>query len=215
MHWSLCSTASLVSDRSASPKEPSAPWGQGVPPRGASDTLRTQLVQAQAGDREAFAGLYEQCGPAVHALLRAMLPADQVADVHQEVFLAAWLALPRFQIDGDFTVWVYGIARNQLRRHMRGQRRELRKRQAAAQRVPAKEDRSPLDQLDRNDRAARILTHFQRLAPGDRELLGLRLIQGLSAAEMARLLSSTPGSVRVRVHRALVRLRQLCQEDLA
>ena len=180
-------------------------------------SMKEQVTRAQAGDRAAFSCLYEECGPPVHALLRAMLPADQVADVHQEVFLAAWLALPRFRADGDFVVWVYGIARNQVRRSLRGQRRELRKRKAAEQRVAQQEalNSSAHDRIEQHERAARVLAHFQQLGRDERELLGLRLIEGLSPTEIARLLSSTPGSVRVRVHRALARLRQLCQEDSA
>lgn len=217
MNWSLSWTASLSSalppSSDAVPTPPA--WGSSasVPAdtAGAAGDLRVQ--HAQAGDTGAFTQLYDDCGPAVHALLRAMLPRDQVEDLHQEVFLAAWAALARLDPQADFRPWVYGIARNLVRRHLRKESREARKRDQAANQVPAIEANE--EGRRRRERAERVLFQLRKLPAAERELLGLRLIEGMSPSEIAVWTGSSPGSVRVQVHRALARLRALCQEDEA
>lgn len=180
-------------------------------------SLEELVKRAQAGDREAFGLVYERSAPAVHGLLRASLAQQQCEDLHQEIFVAAWVALPRFDVQQAFTPWVYGIARNLLRQRLR----ELARRRTHSQvmdELPAEASvRAAVPTADQADvarkRAERALQHLHRLPEAEREILGLRIIEGMSAQAIAQLLQSTPGSVRVRVHRALQRLRRLCQED--
>jgi RNA polymerase sigma-70 factor (ECF subfamily) len=61
-------------------------------------------------------------------------------------------------------------------------------------------------------RARRLLA---RLPAGQRRLLLLRVVTGLSAEETGYVLDMTPGAVRVAQHRALARLRQLAAKDEA
>jgi RNA polymerase sigma-70 factor (ECF subfamily) len=177
-----------------------------------------ELVRlSKEGDRDAFAQVYEQCAPAVHALLRASLPQQQCEDLHQEVFVAAWSKLDRFDLGQPFTPWVYGIARNMLRQRFRELARQ-RTRSMALDEIPASTASglgasSGADGHASKLRAERALHHLQTLPDAEREILGLRIIEGLGAQAIAELIQSTPGSVRVRVHRALQRLRRLCQEE--
>lgn len=214
MNWSLSWTARLSSALPPSSDAVPTPaaWGSSasVPASAAGDP---RVERAQAGDSAAFTQLYDDCGPAVQAMLRAMIPRDQVEDLHQEVFLTAWSALARFDSRADFRPWVYGIARNLVRRHLRKEGREARKRDQATQRAPMLHAQDV--DLERRERVERVLAQLRKLPAAERELLGLRLIEGMSPSEIAVWVGSSPGSVRVRVHRALARLRALCQEDEA
>src|SRR5918998_985446 len=68
-------------------QEAAAPQPAPAPPEAA-------LVEAvRAGDREAFAGLYEIFAPMVHGILLARVPFDEVGDLVQEVFLVAFRKL--------------------------------------------------------------------------------------------------------------------------
>lgn len=188
---------------------------------GGSAGLSDLVRRSKGGDRDAFALVYEQCAPAVHALLRASLPREQCEDLHQEVFVAAWSTLPRFNVQQPFVPWIYGIARNLLRQRLRQLARN-RTSSAMMEDIPAEASPVPLLQMDQrasgqagspSSRAEQALRHLHSLPEAEREILGLRIIEGLGAHEIAELLQSTPGSVRVRVHRALQRLRRLCLED--
>jgi RNA polymerase sigma-70 factor (ECF subfamily) len=62
------------------------------------------------------------------------------------------------------------------------------------------------------DEHAAIRHAFDRLSPRDRDLLELRVVAGLSADEVATVLSMRPGAVRMAQHRALERLRALLDD---
>ena len=180
-------------------------------------SLPELVRRSKEGDRDAFALVYEQCAPAVHALLRASLPQEQCEDLHQEVFVAAWSTLARFDLRQPFTPWVYGIARNLLRQRLRELARH-RSSSVALEELPATAGMGASHPSNgelhtARSRAERALRHLHALPDSEREILGLRIIEGLGAQAIAELIQSTPGSVRVRVHRALQHLRRLCQEE--
>jgi RNA polymerase sigma-70 factor (ECF subfamily) len=178
-------------------------------------SLPELVRRSKQGDRDAFAKVYEQCAPAVHGLLRASLPREHCEDLHQEVFVTAWTQLDRFDARQSFPPWVYGIARNLLRQRFR----ELARRRSssvAIDELPAPAEAGaggPLGGARSSGRARAeyALRQLHTLPEAERELLGLRIIEGLSAQAIAELIQSTPGSVRV--HRALQRQRRLCQEE--
>jgi RNA polymerase sigma-70 factor (ECF subfamily) len=83
-----------------------------------------------------------------------------------------------------------------------------------AQRVVAP-GASPSKQVLRKELQGRVLAALAALAPTDREVLVLRYLEQLSTAEVAAVLEITPGAVKSRQLRALVRLRVLLADDLA
>lgn len=201
-------------DDSARPLVPAPAEERARGPRVAEES--TWIARAQRGDASAFAQLYEHSAPAVNALLHAYLPADRVEDAHQEVYLAAWQALPRFRIGSPWHPWLYGIARNLARRAHREQARLTRTR-STEETTPevCADPAQPLLDEEHRMRVQRLLGLLQRLPDRERELLALRLIEGLTPSDIATHLDSTPGSVRVRLHRALTRLRAMAQEAQA
>ena len=73
--------------------------------------------------------------------------------------------------------------------------------------LPALE--TPSQHAEAQELAARLEQALDRLPPGQREVLLLARLGGLDAAEIAAVTGSTPGAVRVALHRALRRLRDL------
>jgi RNA polymerase sigma-70 factor, ECF subfamily len=79
------------------------------------DRLHEQLlvVRCQAGDGDAFEELVAHYYPRLRYYLRRLLPReDEVDDVLQEVWLAAFRALPRLSDPAALAAWLYRIARN-------------------------------------------------------------------------------------------------------
>jgi RNA polymerase sigma-70 factor, ECF subfamily len=72
----------------------------------------------------------------------------------------------------------------------------------------------PADAALRRERRVHVRAALGRLAPADREVLALRFLERLTTAEAAAVLAVTPGAVRLRVMRALDRLRELLGGDL-
>jgi RNA polymerase sigma-70 factor (ECF subfamily) len=181
-----------------------APDGAG---RAATPTVTVALVTpatveawsraAAAGDRGAFARLFEAYGRVVHAVLLARVPARETEDLAQEVFLSAWRSLRRLRDPAAFGPWICRIARNRatdfLRR--RGHRRTEPLEEPAVGAPPSAEAREALEAI-------------RALPSAYRETLLLRLVEGLSGPEIAARTGRTPGSVRVNLHRGMRLLRE-------
>jgi RNA polymerase sigma factor (sigma-70 family) len=163
-------------------------------------------------EHDAFVGLCRQHGPAIHAYLARRTGRQGADDVFGEVWLQAYAA--RATYDGRLGTplpWLYGIARNVLRTHWRGQQRA----EAVLQQI----DPDPWSEADdRLDAAARLdeLRHaLGQLTEAEREVLLLVAWERLTPAEVARALDIPQGTARSRLHRArLLKRGELATESV-
>jgi len=157
---------------------------------------------ARDGDRNAFAVLYDHHVRFVHTLLLGYAPPDDVPDLAQEVFLAAWLRIGTLRDAAAFPGWLGAIARNLGRMHVRVQRDHV-------SLTPDIRSRhvEPEDVLD----AERALALINTLPETFREPLLLRLVDGMDGEEIAACLDMTHAAVRVNLHRGMKRLRELLE----
>ncbi len=138
-----------------------------------------------------------------------------VADVVADTFLAAVDSARTFDPDrGQPLPWLIGIAHNKLRRLHRRRHYEY---DAAARttgrRLLDDDDIAELEnRIDAAARGARALGLLDRLTPGQRELIELVDIHGLTPAETARVFGITTGLARIRLHRARAALRKALDE---
>lgn len=154
------------------------------------------VASARAGDREAFARLYELYAPLVHGVLLARVPYDEARDLAQDVFLVAFRKLGSLRDASRFGPWVAMIARNRatdFRRRVR-ETEELREEFAQAR--------------TRETEASEVLEIIRGLPEAYRETLVLRLVEGMTGPEIAARTGLQPASVRVNLHRGMKLLRQ-------
>jgi RNA polymerase sigma-70 factor, ECF subfamily len=149
------------------------------------------------GDSAAFAGLVERHRARLRALAFAVLgEREETEDVVQETLLRAYLGLDTLRDHDRFGSWLGSIAVNLARMRRRQPRREtlpLYERTIAAADEPETTVGDALAALPREAR----------------ELLLMHYVEGVHCAEMAERLGCSAGAVRVRLHRARERLRQL------
>jgi RNA polymerase sigma-70 factor (ECF subfamily) len=90
-----------------------------------SDDQRTLLLSAREGDHRAFAALVAGCDRrALSLAFDVPGNAEDAQEAYQEALIAAYRALPRFRMDGQFSTWLYRITlRHALRFRSRRQRR--------------------------------------------------------------------------------------------
>src|ERR1051326_2134729 len=74
---------------------------------------------AQDGDERAFEALYRRYARVVHCILLSRLPASEVEDLVQEVFLTALNKLKSLREPAAFPGWIASIARNRATDHIR------------------------------------------------------------------------------------------------
>lgn len=158
-----------------------------------------RLVRAaREGDRSAFTVLYERYGRLIHGLLLARVRRDEVEDLVQDVFLAAWRRLDELRDPAAFGGWVATIARNRAV--------DFHRRTAEVVELP--EDlRAPGGASARSEARA-VLDAIRSLPDAYRDPLILRLVEGFSGQEIAERTGLTPASVRVNLHRGMKLLRE-------
>jgi RNA polymerase sigma-70 factor (ECF subfamily) len=155
------------------------------------------LVQrVRAGDQEAFAELYRLYAPTINGVVLARVPRDEVQDIVQEVFIAAYKNLRSLRDNSVFGPWLVKIARNRAAEFYRRSRpnEELSD-------TMAKPD-------DRRNEAAEVLRAIRSLSDTYRETLILRLVEGMSGKEIAERTGLSHDSVRVNLHRGMEMLRE-------
>jgi RNA polymerase sigma-70 factor, ECF subfamily len=166
-----------------------------------------ELIAAIAGggDDTALRELFTRHAPWLAARLRKALPPDDVEDVLQETFIAAWKGARTYRPRGTAANWLWVIARNQaaLLLRKRGQPSvPLPDESAAPAADPAE---AALARAELAAAAAVALGGPDRA--GEREVWRLLYVEDRPVAEVAELTGVPEGTVKSRAHRARRLLR--------
>ncbi|MFQ5658597.1 MAG: sigma-70 family RNA polymerase sigma factor [Candidatus Methylomirabilales bacterium] len=169
-----------------------------------------------AGDSEAFASLVRRHQRVVFNFMYRMVGDRGAAeDLTQEVFVKAYQALPGFRKGAAFSTWLFRIAHNHCLNALKGKGREIsmsRLAKDSANPNPIARVADPsvsADQhLEQRELQAVIQEKLAELTPEHRAVLVLRDIQGLSYDEIASTLDLEGGTVRSRLHRARMELKE-------
>jgi RNA polymerase sigma factor (sigma-70 family) len=174
---------------------PEVPPERGAPPRTAED----------------FQALFSAHADELHRYLSRWAP-EAADDLVGDVFVAAIRGRSGYDPQrAAVRPWLYGIATNIVRTHLRSRRRE----RAATARVetPGHSDSHEnrvLDRVDAQVRARQLAKALDGLAQRDRDVLLLTGWAGLDSTEVAQALDIPVGTVRSRLHRVRRHLRAAC-----
>ena len=166
------------------------------------------MEQFCQGDAAAFDALFARHQRPLQGFFRRMAGSAAAADdLLQVTFLHLVKARSRFASGERFKPWLYAIARNAARDYLRlahhreqgGEAAELSLAQSEAPAAPEQPDASEVEALHRA---------LAELPPAYREAVVMHQLEGLSFAEIAQAVGSTPGALKVRAHRGYVRLRE-------
>ena len=171
------------------------------------DEDRLLLERTASGDARAFEAFVRRWEGPLYRFLRRVTGSDALAeDARQVTLLRAYHHAPRFR-GGSVAVWLFRTAFRSARNLARGAERGRAVGLDAAAHV---RDAGPSPAAcavaaEQGDALARSLA---RLEPDDRALLWLRVAEGLSLDESARVLRAPASTLRYRFERALARLRR-------
>lgn len=166
-----------------------------------------QLIKEARHDPGAFAELYRRHARAIHGWACARTDARTGEDLTAETFAQAGLSLKRFrdEAEGSAAPWLFGIAKNLLRRYREEQRVETAARRRLG--MPVVSEEVDLDAADERARAARMAPEIAGalalLPAGQRRAVELRVVDELRYAQVAQSLGCSEVAARLRVLRAL------------
>jgi RNA polymerase sigma-70 factor (ECF subfamily) len=180
---------------------------------GASD--EQLLTAARRGDAAALETLLVRYQPHLYRFgLRMCGNVEDAGDVAQESLISMARSLRDFRGDSSVSSWLYTIARRFcLKKRRRSKFAPPREASLDALDTNAAErvaDPAPNPEQTTNNRelAAALTRAIDALEPPQREVLVLRDVEGLPAAEVARVLDISIDAVKSRLHRARVAVRQ-------
>lgn len=188
-----------------------------LPPEVRDDALMTRV---QTGDQEAFTALVERYKDRVLNFVYRMVGQYQTAeDLAQETFVRVYTRRDSYRPGSTFSVWLYTIARNLTLNYIRdmGRRATVWPDRAAEEYeglVGDADAADPLEELERSELSEKVDRAISTLPDKFREVLLLRDISGLEYQQIARILRCPLGTVKSRVNRARLRLKDLLEPDL-
>ncbi len=177
---------------------------------------------AQAGDRESLALLVTRWeGPLFRFVYRLVGQREDARDICQETFLRVVREARRFRPGARFSTWMYQIALNLCRDHLRRKRRwahviaEESGEWDGARRgdAPAADAGDPVETLDRERLRTAVMRALATLPAEQREVLILKEYEGLKFREIAAILGCPESTVKSRLYHGLLRLRDRLVAD--
>ncbi len=162
---------------------------------------------AEAGDRAAFAALYEHFAPRLKAYMMRLGAAEDLAEeLAQETLVTAWRRAASFDpAQAGLATWLFTIARN---RRIDRLRRERRPAVDPADPALVPDPEPPPDRgLDAAQAEARLRTALASLPAEQTRLLELAFFQDLSHRDIAARENLPLGTVKSRIRLALARLK--------
>ncbi|HJR26430.1 MAG TPA: sigma-70 family RNA polymerase sigma factor [Acidimicrobiales bacterium] len=191
----------------------------------AADADAALVERLQAGEEDAFVELVARYQAPLLRLAEATVGSRAVAqEVTQETWLAVMRGVHRFEGRSSFKTWLFHILLNRARTAAGKEQRAGRPEDPVTERFDASgawaeppepwADRAE-DRLVAAELATKVKALLPRLPEVQRQVVVLRDVEGLPAAEVCRLLELSDGNQRVLLHRGRARLRSLLTEEVA
>jgi RNA polymerase sigma factor (sigma-70 family) len=174
----------------------------------AAETDSALVEAARSGDVESYGRLVERYEAIAHRTAFMLGAGDDTADVVQDAFVKAYLALDRFRVHQPFQPWLLTIVANETRSRWRWLSRHRTVPLALiGEDVPQTAGRSP-DQVAEDRETSRSLRDALKALPRpQREVIVCRYLLDLSEQDTAQVLGIPPGTVKSRLSRGLSALQ--------
>ncbi|HET9488891.1 MAG TPA: sigma-70 family RNA polymerase sigma factor [Methylomirabilota bacterium] len=172
------------------------------------------VARLRTGDVQAFEELVIAYQHRVFGVaLRMLGNRAEAEEIAQETFVRAHRALPEFRGDAKLSTWLFAIAsRLCLNRLAAGERRMRREGEETLLRLPA--DADPAAGVERREVEVALHRAIEALPEERRIVVILRDLEGLGYEEIARALGLELGTVRSRLHRARMELKEKMERFL-
>lgn len=178
------------------------------------------MVRVKRGDHRAFRILAERYRIRVFRFIYKMIHDEEVAeDLAQETFLRVFKRANTYKPGSNFSIWLYTIAKNLTFNRVRDEKRQP---LGLAEQVDphywdvatADVGPDPLEMSQREEIRRTVNWGLAQLPPKFKSAVILRDIEGFEYEQIAKILRCPLGTVKSRVNRGRLRLRDLIKDRI-
>ena len=189
-------------------RKPTVPPRNDAPPK---EVIEELVRQAQQGESEAFAGLYEAYYAKIYRYVMFKTgDSVETEDLAEEVFLRMLESINSFKWQGyPFTSWLFRIAHNLVVDYYRKKGRQKNTSLDDAMQVIGSDNVDMEKQIDMKWSIKEVNNAMGGLTQLQQEVLTLRFAGGLSVAETAEAMGKKENAVKALQHAAIKKLRTL------
>ena len=184
---------------------------------------RILIQKAIEGDRDSLEALLLSCkGKAYSIACRYMKNEDDAMDALQESYIKIFRNLSRFNFESRFDTWVYRIVMNTCNDLYRKNKKNANiislsnsydeEETAGAEFAVADTGAGPEQLYERKEESRYLIECVNRLNDEHRQVIILRDMKGFSYEEISEILDCSLGTVKSRISRARLRLREIYLE---
>jgi RNA polymerase sigma-70 factor (ECF subfamily) len=167
------------------------------------------IEQVKKGQKQVFSQLVKKYyGTVIYYLLGFGMSRSDAEDISQEAFINAYTKIDQYKSSGSFAGWLLRIARNLHIDKMRKEKKTETPVDAYTMNEFSDERTPEIHVISENS----VNDVFSGLKPRERVIIDLRVFQLLPFAEIAEIMGSSEGNVRLIFHRVITRLRKQHQE---
>lgn len=168
------------------------------------------MLKVKAGDLDKMGLLFERYHRALFAFLyHSTGQAAQSEDMVQTVFYRMLKYRHTFTETGEYRTWMYHLARNVLIDTAKKNQRMVYQADVTAMSEKMISEPAADAQLEKKQESENLHAALEKLSPEYREVLVLSRFQELSYQEIAGILGTSEGNIKVRVHRAMKELKSI------
>jgi RNA polymerase sigma-70 factor, ECF subfamily len=172
------------------------------------------LTALRQGDPNALGIIYDRYGAVVYRLaLRMLVNTTEAEDLTQEVFLAFWRGVDKYDVDrGTLLVFLMTITRSRALNRLKQQSSQHNLQQRVGSYLPRTDRHPVLESATLAELQERMGLALQALPATQKQVLEMGYYQGKSQSEIAQELNLPLGTVKTRSRQGLLKLRQLLQD---
>jgi RNA polymerase sigma-70 factor, ECF subfamily len=172
------------------------------------------LTALRQGDTNALGIIYDRYGTAVYRLaLRMLANPTEAEDLTQEVFLAFWRGVDKYESDrGTLIVFLLTITRSRALNRLKQQSSQQTLSQRVGNYLPSTNNNPGMESVTLTELRERMSSAFRELPTAQKQVLEMGYYQNKSQSEIAQELGLPLGTVKTRSRQGLLKLRQFLQD---
>lgn len=159
------------------------------------------------GDHSSYATLVERHKDMVFTIAHRMLKnREEAEEIAQDTFMKAYRSLRKFRKESKFSTWLYRIVYNLSVSQLRKNKEQMSSLDDAENNIDIEDTHNKMEQVEASERSHYVNQAIGNLKHDEKTIITLYYQEELSVNEIAEIVQLTHSNVKVKLHRARLKL---------